>query len=353
VPRLDELFQEMVDRNASDLHLVVGLPVKMRIHGHLEPVKDAPLTAEDAAEMLQELVSPEQWGGFQEGHDLDFAYQVPDVVRLRANYFVHHGGLGAIFRVIPTKILSCDELNLPEIVVSLAGVRSGMVLVTGPTGSGKSTTLAAMIDHVNTKAARHIITIEEPVEFIHQDKKSVVLQREVGMNSSSFAGALRAAVREDPDVIMVGEMRDRETVGLALRAAEMGFMILGTLHTNSAAKTLDRIIDIFPAAEQGAARISLAASLRGVVSQQLLRRVSGKGRVAAFEILVGSLAVSNAVREGDTAKIYSIIQSGRGLGMETMDDALRSLVDCGAVELDEARRKAHDKGKFDLPEEKV
>ena len=351
MPKLDALFREMVQRNASDLHLAVGLPVKMRIHGHLEPVRSEDLTATDAADLLQELVTPEQWGRFMAEHDLDFAYQVPEVVRLRANFFVHQGGLGAIFRVIPTKILSCDDLNLPEVVVSLAELRSGMVLVTGPTGSGKSTTLAAMIDHINGKSPRHIITIEEPVEFIHADKQSVVLQREVGMNSSSFAGALRAAVREDPDVIMVGEMRDRETVSLALRAAEMGFMILGTLHTNSAAKTLDRIIDIFPAAEQDSARISLAASLRGVVSQQLLRRVSGKGRVAAFEILVGSLAVSNAVREGDTAKIYSIIQSGRGLGMETMDDALRGLVNCGAVELSEARRMAHDKSKFDLPDE--
>ena len=351
MPRLDELFEEMVERKASDLHLAVGLPVKMRIHGHLEAVREGPLSAMDAAEMLQELVEPDQWTRYLEHHDLDFAYQVPEVVRLRANYFVHQGGLGAIFRVIPTKILSCEDLNVPDIVVSLASVRSGMVLVTGPTGSGKSTTLAAMIDHVNANAARHIITIEEPVEFIHQDKKSVVLQREVGMHSSSFAGALRAAVREDPDVIMVGEMRDRETVSLALRAAEMGFMILGTLHTNSAAKTLDRVIDIFPAAEQGAAQIALAASLRGVISQQLLRRVSGKGRVAAFEILVGSLAVSNALREGDTAKIYSIIQAGRGLGMETMDDALATLVNAGAVELDEARRKAHDKGKFDMPDE--
>ena len=351
MPRIDDLFRDMVTRKASDLHLAVGQPVKMRIHGHLEPVRDQPLTAMDAVDMLQGLVSPEQWGRFLGDHDLDFAYQVPDVVRLRANYFVHQGGLGAIFRVIPTKILSAEDLNLPEVVVSLARIRSGMVLVTGPTGSGKSTTLAAMIDHVNAKLARHIITIEEPVEFVHPDKRSVIAQREVGMNSSSFAGALRGAVREDPDVIMVGEMRDRETVGLALRAAEMGFMILGTLHTNSAAKTLDRIIDIFPAAEQGAARNSLAASLRGVVSQQLLRRVSGKGRVAAFEVLVGSMAVSNAVREGDTAKIYSIIQAGRGLGMETMDDALRGLVKCGAVELDEARRKAHDKGKFDLPDD--
>jgi len=351
VPKLDELFKEMVERKASDLHLAVGLPVKMRIHGHLEAVRSEPLTAVDAVEMLQELVTPDQWGQYLEVHDLDFAYQVPDVVRLRANYFVHQGGLGAIFRVIPTKILSCDDLNVPDVVVGLAELRSGMVLVTGPTGSGKSTTLAAMVDHINANFARHIITIEEPVEFVHEDKKSVLLQREVGMNSSSFAGALRAAVREDPDVILVGEMRDRETVALALRAAEMGFMILGTLHTNSAPKTLDRIIDIFPAAEQVAAQISLAASLRGVVSQQLLRRVSGKGRVAAFEVLVGSMAVSNAVREGDTAKIYSIIQSGRGLGMETMDDALKTLVNAGAVELDEARRKAHDKGKFDLPDD--
>ncbi len=351
MPLLDALFEEMVERKASDLHLAVGLPIKMRIHGHLEPVRTEDLTAVDAVEMLQELVNPEQWGRYLEEHDLDFAYQVPGVVRLRANYFVHQGGLGAIFRVIPTRILSCEDLNVPDVVVGLAEVRSGMVLVTGPTGSGKSTTLAAMVDHINTNFARHIITIEEPVEFVHEDKKSVILQREVGMNASSFAGALQAATREDPDVILVGEMRDRETVALALRAAEMGFMILGTLHTNSAAKTLDRIIDIFPAAEQVAAQISLAASLRGVVSQQLLRRVSGKGRVAAFEVLVGSLAVSNAVREGDTAKIYSIIQSGRGLGMETMDDSLRTLVNAGAVELDEARRKAHDKGKFDLPDE--
>ncbi|MBM4370156.1 MAG: type IV pilus twitching motility protein PilT [Deltaproteobacteria bacterium] len=351
MPRLDELFRDMVARKASDLHLAVGVQPKMRIHGHLEPVRERELDAAEAGELLSELVAPEQWSRFLEHHDLDFAHQVPGVVRLRANYFVHQGGLGAVFRVIPTEILSCEDLNLPETVVSLAELRSGMVLVTGPTGSGKSTTLAAMLDHINAQHARHIITIEEPVEFVHRDRKSVVVQREVGVHAASFSGALRAAVREDPDVIMVGEMRDRETVSLALRAAEMGFLIFGTLHTNSAAKTIDRIIDIFPASEQGAARISLASSLRGVVSQQLLRRVSGKGRVAAFEILVGTLAVTNAVREGDTAKLYSIIQSGRGLGMETMDDALRTLVSCGAVTLEEARRKAIDKSKFDLPDE--
>ncbi|HCP44419.1 MAG TPA: type IV pili twitching motility protein PilT, partial [Deltaproteobacteria bacterium] len=318
MPKLDRLFKELTNRGASDLHLAVGLPIKLRIHGHLEVIRASPLQAQDAESLMRELVSAEQWDRFCKTHDLDFAYGIPGVVRLRANYFRHQGGVGAIFRVVPHEVLTCEQLNLPESVVKMVDFHHGLVLVTGPTGSGKSTTLAALIDAINQHQRKHIITIEEPIEFLHKDKKSMVIQREVGAHTGSFSRALRAAVRQDPDVILVGELRDRETMQQALEAAEMGFLVFGTLHTNSAAKTVDRVVDMFPVGRQPGTRLSLASSLRGVVAQLLLRTADGQGRVAVHEVLHTSTAAANIIREGTTAKLYSLIQSGRGQGMQTM-----------------------------------
>jgi len=343
VAELDKLFAMMTERKASDLHLAVGVPIKMRIHGQLEVIVPEPLGEIEAEEMLRELVTLDQWERFRRTRDLDFAHEVPGLVRLRGNYFHHYGGIGAVFRIIPTRILSCSDLGVPRAIVDLACTPRGMVLVTGPTGSGKSTTLAAMVDYINSNMRRHIITIEEPIEFLHEDKLSVIVQREVGVNARTFEEALRGALREDPDVILVGEMRDRETVSLALTASEMGFLVLGTLHTNGAAKTIDRVVDIFPAPQQPAARLALSASLKGVISQQLLRRWNGEGRVAAYEILIGSMALSTMIREGDSSQITSLIQAGKSRGMQTMDQALAELVKNGVVSIDEAARKAHDK----------
>ena len=344
---LDTLFRELVERKASDLHLAVGLPIKMRIDGELRVVREKKLTEDDAERLLRELVTESRWENFLEDRDLDFSYGLSDVVRLRVNYFFHHRGVGAIFRVIPTRILTCEELGIPEAVVELAQLPRGLVLVTGPTGSGKSTTLAALVDKINTSRQKHIITIEEPIEFIHEDKNSVIVQREVGVDTASFARALRGAVREDPDVILVGELRDLETVSLTLEAAEMGFLVFGTLHTNSASKTMDRIVDLFSPERQAGIRITLAASLRGVVSQQLLRRANGKGRVAVHEIFLASQAVANVIREGRSEKLFSIIQAGRGAGMQTMDQALQAAVDTGMVEGKDGWRKAHQKALFE------
>ena len=344
---LDSLFQELVERKASDLHLAVGLPIKMRIDGELRIVRERKLTEDDAERLMREIVSEARWESFLEDRDLDFSCGLSDVVRLRVNYFFHHRGVGAIFRVIPTRILTCEELGVPKAIVNLARLPRGLVLVTGPTGSGKSTTLAALIDTINANAHKHIITIEEPIEYVHEDQSSVIVQREVGVDTASFARALRGAVREDPDVILVGELRDLETVSLTLEAAEMGFLVFGTLHTNSAAKTMDRIVDLFSPERQAGIRITLAASLRGVVSQQLLRRAGGKGRVAVHEILLASQAVANVIREGRSEKLFSIIQAGRGAGMQTMDQALQAAVDAGMIEGKEAWRKAHQKALFE------
>jgi twitching motility protein PilT len=347
VAQLDRLFRDLLKRGASDLHLAVGLPPRMRVHGDLEVVREAALRDEEARACFPELVTREQWERVAGGSDLDFAYGVPGVVRLRGNYFHQRGGLAAVFRVIPERVRSAEELGLPAAVQKMAAHERGLVLVTGPTGSGKSSTLAAMIDAINRGAEKHIVTIEEPLEFLHQDQRSVVLQREVGTHTQGFARALRAAVREDPDVILVGELRDRETMALALKAAEMGFLVFGTLHTNGAARAVDRVIDLFPAGEQGAVRQSLAAALRGVVSQLLLRSADGRGRVAIHEVLVGSGAISAAIREGSTSKLYSMMQAGRGQGMQTMDQGLLEAVQAGRIAGEEAWRKAQDKGAFE------
>ncbi len=345
--QLDRLFQELVKRQASDLHLVSGLPIKMRIDGDLEIIRDRALGEEEATLLLRELVAPQRWEEFEKRRELDFAYGIPGVVRLRGNYFRHLHGTGAVFRVIPETITPAEELGLPRAVHDFAHKERGLILVTGPTGSGKSTTLAALIDSINRTYPRHIVTIEEPVEFVHPDKRSVVLQREVGTHTASFAQALKSAVRQDPDVILVGELRDRDTMSQALEAAEMGFLVFGTLHTNSAAKTVDRVIDLFPAEHHSGVRQALASCLVGVVSQLLLRAAEGKGRVAVHEVLLANGAVANTIREGNTAKLYSQIQSGRGQGMQTMDWALADAVKKGLVDREDAWRRVQDKSRFD------
>ncbi|HEU0012210.1 MAG TPA: type IV pilus twitching motility protein PilT, partial [Longimicrobium sp.] len=317
--QIDQFLRVLVQQGGSDLHLSCGSPPVMRLHGHLQRIKFRDLTEQDMQALLFEMLRPEQKERYTATSDLDFAYEIPGLARFRGNLFRQHRGPGAVFRVIPSKVLSADELKLPEAIRGFARLNRGLVLVTGPTGSGKSTTLAALIDFINETRPDHILSIEDPIEFVHQNKKGLVNQREVGPHTASFASALRAALREDPDVILVGELRDPETISLALTAAETGHLVFGTLHTNSAAKTVDRIIDSFPGELQAQVRAMLSESLRGVVAQQLLRRKGGQGRVAAHEILVGTPAVANLIREGKTFQIPSIIQTGKKDGMVLMD----------------------------------
>jgi len=345
--RMEDLLRELLAEKGSDLHLAAGQPPRMRKKGSLEAVSDERLTDASLRALLREIASPDQWASFEAQNDLDFAYGVPGVARFRANYFVQENGAGAVFRVIPEEIQTLADLNLPEAIGRLAHLDRGLVLVTGPTGSGKSTTLAAVINEINVSYAKHILTIEDPVEFVHPDKKCVFSQREVGEHSEGFGPALRAAIREDADVILVGEMRDYETISLALTAAEMGALVFGTLHTNGAAKTIDRVVDAFPADEQPQARLSLSESLAGVVSQQLLRTADGKGRCAVNEILLKTSGLANVVREGNTPMLLNIIQSGKSQGMQTMDDALMGLVQSGRIAGEDAWRKALDKARFE------
>jgi twitching motility protein PilT len=345
---LDPLLLRMRDNEASDLHLVVGQPPKYRIHGEVHVVEDhAVLTAESTAEYLFELTSDEQRERYLEHRDFDFAYGIGKLARYRCNYFFQRTGYGAVFRIIPTRILTLEELKLPPVLARLTQIRDGLVLVTGPTGSGKSTTLAAMIDHINCAHRRHILTIEDPVEFVHENKQSIVTHREVGTHTDSFAAALRAVPRQDADVVLVGEMRDLETIALALSAAAMGVLVYGTLHTNSAPKTIDRIIDVYPTDQQAQVRTMLAESLRGVVAQQLLQKKEGGGRVAVNEILLGSHAVSNIIREGKIDRITSVLQSGKRDGMISMDDALDDLVKQGVIDGRDAYMKANEKKRFE------
>jgi twitching motility protein PilT len=318
----------------------------LRVHGHLQRVKYRDLVERDLELLLGEILTEGQMQRYQSTHDLDFAYEIAGVARFRGNFFRQHRGPGAVFRIIPSKIPTAEEINLPDAIRRFTHLNRGLVLVTGPTGSGKSTTLAAMIDLINQTRPEHILTIEDPIEFVHPNKKALVNQREVGPHTESFAAALKAALREDPDVILVGEMRDRETIALALTAAETGHLVFGTLHTNSAHKTVDRIIDTFPGDLQHQVRAMLSESLRGVVAQQLLRKKGGKGRVAAHEIMVGTAAVSNLIREGKTYQIPSIIQTGKKDGMVQMDQSILALVMAGVVDGTEAYAKALDKSLF-------
>jgi twitching motility protein PilT len=344
---LNELLRATRESGSSDLHLVSGMAPRVRLHGALVPLAGgSELTPAQLGELLVEGVSAAQWQEFLASGDLDFALAVPGVARFRGNYLRQERGPSAVFRTIPEKIASLEELGLPPVLGRLAELRSGLVLVTGPTGSGKSTTLAAIIDRINRSSERHIVTIEEPVEFVHQNQRSIFSQREIGADSVSFAAALRAAIRQDADVVLVGEMRDLETISLALKAAEMGVLVFGTLHTNSASKTIDRLIDVFPADEQPQARMSLADSLAAIVAQLLLPRAGG-GRVAVHEILLKTPALPNLIREGSISMLINLMQSGRSDGMQLLDDALLDLVAKKVVTPRDAYMKASDKARFE------
>ncbi len=332
--KLDELFKLMVQQGASDLHLSTGSPPCLRLHGDILRLKHAELSPEVCQNLIFEILTDRQKKLFLENWELDCAYEVPGVGRFRCNVFMQRKGIGAVFRHIPTKILTVEELNLPPALIDLIQVPKGLVLVTGPTGSGKSTTLAALIDYLNRNESYHILTVEDPVEFTHENKKSLVNQREVGGHTRSFANALKAALREDPDIILVGEMRDIETISLAITAAETGHLVFGTLHTMSAAKTIDRIIDVFPEDRQAQIRTMLSESLRGVVAQTLLPKKGGGGRVAALEILIANKAIANLIREGKTFQIPSTMQTSKGIGMQTFDDHVMTLIREGKVAQD-------------------
>ncbi len=344
---IDTYFQEMKERGASDLHMVVGFPPLLRLRGDLVPMDFAVLTPESNREILYELLSGEQQKHLEEKRDFDMAYEIKDVARFRCNFLYQHRGIGAVFRIIPTEILTMEQLQLPDILRTISMYKRGLVLVTGPTGSGKSTTLAAMIDYINDTRDAHIVTIEDPLEFIHPNKKCLFTQREIGTHAKSFSDALRVASREDPDIILVGEMRDTETISLALTCAELGILVFGTLHTNSASKTVDRIINAFPAEEQEQARTMLSESLKAVVAQQLLRTKDGKGRCAANEVLIGSSALSSSIREGKISQINSLIQTGSSIGMQTMDQHLMQLVKEDRITPQAAYEKAIDKTIFE------
>src|SRR3954454_7591642 len=334
---IDALLERMVARNASDLHVTVGTPPAMRVHGVLERYEDVPaLTPEDTHQMLYRILSTEQQKLLEINRQIDLAHSIPGLARFRVNVFFQRGTLGAAFRLIPADIKTLEELGIPSALHSLTEKPRGLVLITGPTGSGKSTTLAALIDEINRKRSEHILTIEDPVEFVHRHKRCIVNQREIGPDASSFAEALRAALREDPDVILLGEMRDLETISTAITAAETGHLVFGTLHTQSAPSTVDRIIDAFPAAQQAQVRVQLAGTLEGVCTQALLPTPDGEGRVAALEILFPDDAVRNLIRQGKVEQIYSVMQTGTGRGMQTMEQALADLVLRGSIALEEA-----------------
>jgi twitching motility protein PilT len=343
--KIDRFLKLMTDRGASDFHMTVGRPPMLRASGSIEPIRYRMLSAMDWNDLVQPITPPRLWEEFTKSGDVDFSYEIPSLARFRVNLFRQQRGAGAVFRVIPTKIMTVEQLGLPDQVRRVAQIRSGLVLVTGPTGSGKSTTLAAIIDLINDTRGLHLITIEDPIEFVHPNKKCLIHQREIGQHAKSFAEALKAAGREDPDIILVGEMRDLETIQMALSAAERGTLVFGTLHTNNAAKTMDRIISVFPAAEQEGIRNVLGETIRAVIAQQLLPKVGG-GRVAALEILFASPAIGNMVREGKTGQITSAIQTGVREGMIDMDSSIRKLFDAGKVSAEAAYEKAIDKEQF-------
>ncbi|MFN2507658.1 MAG: type IV pilus twitching motility protein PilT [Chthoniobacterales bacterium] len=352
---IDQFFTLLVAEGASDLHIGEGQPPKMRKHGDVAPIREEPVTREEAAFMLSEIAGPANWALFEERGDLDFAYEMDSQSRFRCNFLKQANGYGAVFRLIPTKIATLEQLGIPAVVREFGHLRGGLVLVTGPTGSGKSTTLAALIDYINENFSRHIVTIEEPIEFVHQNKRSIITQREVPINAASFPSGLKAALREDADIVLVGEMRDLETISLALTAAETGLLVFGTLHTNNARKTVDRMVDVFPANKQAQTRTMLANSLRGVLAQLLLKKTpeAGGGRIAVNEILIANAAVSAIIREGATQKLQDVIVAGKGQGMQFMDDAIWALLQQGTVSPHEAFMKAIDKNLFKkfLPEE--
>ncbi len=340
---ISDLLAFSVKNKASDLHLSAGLPPMIRVHGDIRKINVPTMDHSQVHDMVYDIMNDGQRKVYEETLECDFSFEIPNLARFRVNAFNHNRGSGAVFRTIPSKILTLDELNCPPIFKEICNTPRGIVLVTGPTGSGKSTTLAAMVDYINENEMGHILTVEDPIEFVHQSKKCLINQREVGPHTLSFQNALRSALREDPDVILVGEMRDLETIRLALSAAETGHLVFGTLHTSSAAKTVDRIVDVFPAAEKEMVRSMLSESLRSVISQTLCKTKDEQGRVAAHEIMIGTPAIRNLIRENKVAQTYSAIQTGQNIGMQTLDQNLQDLVRRNVISANEARGKAANK----------
>ena len=343
---ISELLAFSVKNNASDLHLSAGLPPMIRVHGDVRRINVDPLDHKQVHDMVYDIMSDQQRKVYEETLECDFSFAVPNLARFRVNAFNQQRGASAAFRTIPSKVLSLEELNAPKAFAELTQRPRGLILVTGPTGSGKSTTLAAMVNHVNENEYGHLLTIEDPIEFLHESKKCLINQREVGPHTLSFANALRSALREDPDYILVGEMRDLETIRLALTAAETGHLVFATLHTSSAAKTVDRIIDVFPAAEKDMVRAMLSESIVAVISQTLLKTKDGQGRVAAHEIMIGTPAIRNLIRENKVAQMYSSIQTSQAAGMQTLDQCLVEMVRRNQVNAAEARMRAVNKELF-------
>ena len=345
--RVDAFLELVVKQKGSDLHLISGNPPRIRLNGEMYPIKYRNLSADETHDLLMEIMPEIAKGNYEKSKGADFAYEAEGLARFRVNVFQHLSGIGGVFRVIPTEIQSLIQLSLPPALKNISRQRKGLILVTGPTGSGKSTTLAAMLDFINQERKGHIITIEDPLEFIHENKGCLMSQREVGAHTAHFADALHSALREDPDVVLVGELRDLETMHLAVTAAEMGILVMATLHTSSAASTVDRIINVFPPEEEAFIRTMLSTSLCAVVSQQLLKTADNKGRVAAIEIMINNSAISNCIREGKTEQIDNIIQSGAMQGMQRMDTAIRRLLDAEKITGEEAYSKASSKGDFE------
>lgn len=344
--QIDGFFKLMNDEGASDLHMVAGQQPLLRIRGDMERVKFKRMSNDELRAMLYEICPEEKIKAFEESGDVDFGYEIPGLARYRCNFFQQKYGIGAVFREIPSDIMTVEQLGLPPVISRLAHLPKGLVLVTGPTGSGKSTTLAAIVDECNKTRKDHILTIEDPIEFVHKSQKCVVNHREVGTHTESFSAALRGALREDPDIILVGEMRDLETIALAMEAAMTGHLVFGTLHTINAMKTVDRIIEIFPANQQGQVRSTLADALKAVVSQTLFKRVDVKGRCAALEILIATPAVRNLIRDGKTFQILSTMQTGKKYGMQTLDDAIMHYLEKKMISVDDAYSNAVEKAKF-------
>lgn len=344
--RIDHFLKEALLKNSSDLHFISGDPPRVRIHGSLQLLNDDILTIDGVKDAVYEIMSGTMQRDFEENDAVDFAYEIPEVSRFRVNVMRHLNGIGAVMRAIPSTALTLDELNMPAAVRNLCKQTQGMILVTGKTGSGKSTTLAAMVDDINKRLKGHILTIEDPIEFVHERKGCLISQREVGLHTDNFSSALHSALREDPDVILVGELRDLETISAAVTAAEMGILVLGTLHTNGAGQTVDRIVNTFPSDKQNHIRTMLSTSLRGVISQQLLPTKGKPGRIAALEILVNTSAVANIIRQGKLDQLETAMQSGGAIGMQTMDSALMELVKTEKIGALEAYQQANNKEKF-------